>query len=51
MPTLADLFLACKGFGLFGFAILIFEFGWFQGLTCDLLGFFGSRAPLADAMF
>jgi hypothetical protein len=35
MPSLADLFLACKGSGLFGFPILIFEFGRFRGLTCD----------------
>jgi hypothetical protein len=35
MPSLLDLFLAGKGFGLFGFACLVFEFGGFQGLTCD----------------
>jgi hypothetical protein len=35
MPSLVDLFLACKGFGLFGFANLIFGFGGFGGLTCD----------------
>jgi hypothetical protein len=28
-------FSACKGSGLFGFPILTFEFGRFQGLTCD----------------
>ena len=48
MPTLADLFLACKGFDLFGFAILIFEFGWFQGLTCDFAGIF--RIPRAAGL-
>jgi hypothetical protein len=37
MPSWADLFLACKGFGLFGFAVFIFEFGCFRGLTCDFL--------------
>jgi len=30
----ADLFLACKGCALFGFRVLIFEFGGFWGLTC-----------------
>jgi hypothetical protein len=35
MPSLADLFLAGKGFGLFGFPVLIVGFGWFRGLTCD----------------
>jgi hypothetical protein len=35
MPTLADLFLGCKGCGLFGFAILLGGFGDFEGLTCD----------------
>jgi hypothetical protein len=35
MPTLADLFFVCKGFGLFGFGVLIFEFERFEGLTCD----------------
>ncbi len=34
MPTFADLFLACKGSGLFGFAILIVDFGGCRGLTC-----------------
>jgi hypothetical protein len=34
MPTLADLFLACKGSGLFGFPILIVDFGRCWGLTC-----------------
>jgi hypothetical protein len=35
MPSLKDLFLACKGFGLFGFPGLSLEFGRFRGLTCD----------------
>jgi hypothetical protein len=35
MPSLADLFLACKRSRLFGFPVLIFESGRFQGLTCD----------------
>jgi hypothetical protein len=35
MPTLADLFFGCKGCGLLGFRVLIFEFGGFWGLTCD----------------
>jgi hypothetical protein len=40
MPTSEDLFLACKGFGLFGFAVLILEFGRLQGLTRDFAGIF-----------
>jgi hypothetical protein len=35
LPTLPDLFLACKGCGLLGFQSLIFGFGGFWGLTCD----------------
>jgi hypothetical protein len=35
MPSLKDLFLACKGFRLFGFPGLSLEFGRFRGLTCD----------------
>ena len=35
MPSLADLFLACKGFSLFVFLVLIFGFLGFEGLTCD----------------
>jgi hypothetical protein len=35
MPSLVDLFLARKGFDLFGFPIFIFTFGGFEGLTCD----------------
>jgi hypothetical protein len=35
MPSLADLFFACKRLRLFGVSILIFEFGCFQDLTCD----------------
>jgi hypothetical protein len=31
----ADLFLACKRFGLLGFRVFIFEFERFRGLTCD----------------
>jgi hypothetical protein len=41
MPSLTDLFLVCKGSGLFGFAIFVFEFGRLQGLTCDFAGIFG----------
>jgi hypothetical protein len=41
MPTSADLFLVCKGFGLFGFGFLILEFGRFEGLTRDFAGIFG----------
>ena len=33
-------FLACKGFRLFGFPNLIFEFVGFWGLTCDFAGIF-----------
>ena len=35
MPNLADLFLACKGFGLFVFPVLILDFWRLRGLTCD----------------
>jgi hypothetical protein len=35
MQTFANLFLACKRSGLFGFAILIVDFGRCRGLTCD----------------
>jgi hypothetical protein len=48
MPSLADLFLACKGSLLFGFQILIFEFGHLRDLTCDFAGIFGSRGLTAS---
>jgi hypothetical protein len=35
MPSLADLFLACKRFRLLDFPVLFFEFGRFRDLTCD----------------
>jgi hypothetical protein len=35
MPSSADLFLACKRFGLFVFRGLRCRFGEFWGLTCD----------------
>ncbi len=38
MPNLKDLFLACKGFRLFGFLGSSVEFGGFWGLTCDFAG-------------
>jgi hypothetical protein len=46
MPSLAELFFVCKGFSLFGFGVLIFEFGWFESLTCDFAGISGRTLSL-----
>ena len=35
MPSLVDLFLACKGFGLFEFLDFGWDFEGSGGLTCD----------------
>jgi hypothetical protein len=45
MPSLADLFLVCKRSGLFGFAILIVDFGRCRGLTCD---FWAENSKIAE---
>jgi hypothetical protein len=44
MPNSADLFLAWKGFGLFGFRVLMFGFGCFEDLTYD---FWAENAEMA----